>query len=423
MAVNYLRFFPQTLYHCSSRIISFFIIIYFFFFIFQGTKRKLDKANQVNLQLSTVHKRTQVNLRPSTVNQETQTSPIKNRSGSWTVKEKKRFKEDNSESELEKTLSQSSDKSWHPSHTSQSSSQSSQNSTKEELLSVQLKTIFVDLNVKLMEKYPKRYLGIPKDKLGLIEVLITFSKCTKMNIYRALRKIRKNESLDDLADVFGVSKTAVSKSINNTIPELAACLSTYIIWPPSNIIKSNLPASFRINYANVETIIDCFEIFITRPSDPVTQALVYSEYKHHHTMKYLISVTPDGLINFISKGYGGRATDVQIVKTSGYLDHLKPGMVVMTDRGFKELAPILIQKKCTLVKPPSVKQGVKLNKNDARVAKIVASLRMNVERVIGRIREFHLFYAPPFHHNLLHLADQSVTIGCALANVQNPLYV
>lgn len=55
------------------------------------------------------------------------------------------------------------------------------------------------------------------------------------------------------------------------------------------------------------------------------QALTWSSYYSDNTAKYHIGSTPDGLITFISKGYGGRISDEKIVKESKYLESLPPG--------------------------------------------------------------------------------------------------
>lgn len=96
-----------------------------------------------------------------------------------------------------------------------------------------------------------------------------------------------------------------------------------------------MPRSFRINYSRATSIIDCFEIEIQKPSDPVKQASTWSEYKKWNTMKYLVSATSDGVINFVSKGFGGRTSDVNIVKNSNDIDFLPENSCVMADRGFK----------------------------------------------------------------------------------------
>ncbi|GBP12701.1 hypothetical protein EVAR_10341_1 [Eumeta japonica] len=77
-----------------------------------------------------------------------------------------------------------------------------------------------------------------------------------------------------------------------------------------NAIKRSLPMAFRHKYHHVSCIIDCLEIEIQKPSNAVHQALTWSDYKKANTLKYLISSTPDDLVNFISPGYGGRTSDV-----------------------------------------------------------------------------------------------------------------
>ena len=69
----------------------------------------------------------------------------------------------------------------------------------------------------------------------------------------------------------------------------------------------------------------------------------------------MVSITdPDGLINFISSDYGGRVSDVEIVKKGNFIDKLRPGVCVMADKGFKHLQQHLLAKGCNLVRPPSV---------------------------------------------------------------------
>lgn len=92
---------------------------------------------------------------------------------------------------------------------------------------------------------------------------------------------------------------------------------------------------FKETFGNKLTVIlDCFEIFIERPKNLYSSAECWSNYKHHRTIKYLIGITPQGAISFISEDYGGRASDKFITENSGFLDHLELRSVVLADRGF-----------------------------------------------------------------------------------------
>ena len=51
-------------------------------------------------------------------------------------------------------------------------------------------------------------------------------------------------------------------------------------------------------------------------------------------MKYLIGITPQGTVCFISDGWGERVTDKQLTENSGLLDHLIPGDSILADCGF-----------------------------------------------------------------------------------------
>ena len=51
-------------------------------------------------------------------------------------------------------------------------------------------------------------------------------------------------------------------------------------------------------------------------------------------MEYLIGITPQGTICFISKGWGGRTSDQHVTENSVFLKYLIYGDTVMADRGF-----------------------------------------------------------------------------------------
>ncbi|XP_055533399.1 uncharacterized protein LOC129723293 isoform X2 [Wyeomyia smithii] len=249
---------------------------------------------------------------------------------------------------------------------------------------------YVAFSNKLMKKHPMRYLGVPDDSLYVLDAVAEATKLSERDIMIVLRKIRMNESFDILSDVFGLSCSRISQIFNNSVPIIAAEMRELMFWPMSENIKKFLPVAFLQNYSNVESIIDCFEIQVQKSSYPVIQSVTYSLYKSCNTVKYLVSCTPCGLINFISKGFPGRASDQKIVNKSGYLNRIRPGMGVLADRGFKNVASDVAKKGGILIRPPSVSNEASLSKEDAIHAKEIASVRIHVERLIRRYREYSM---------------------------------
>lgn len=269
---------------------------------------------------------------------------------------------------------------------------------------------------------PKRYLGINKESLWIVAEIKKHTELDNIAIYLTLKKIKTAHTFGELADDFGITESTATRLFKNAIPLLSPLMKELIVWPPAEDIKRNLPTAFRARYGKVQSIIDCLEIEISKPSDPVKQALTWSEYKKANTIKYLISATPDGIINFISKGYSGRTTDQVIVEECGYLDILRPGMEIMADRGFKNIDKLLNDRQCRLVRPPSTKSGEKLSKEEVIQTKRIASLRIHIERVIRRLREYK-FLKPHacIHSKLIPFTDHIVYISCGLINLQEPL--
>jgi hypothetical protein len=272
-----------------------------------------------------------------------------------------------------------------------------------------------------MKSDSRYYTGVPQGSWKILETLERHSGVKLLHILIILRKLRRNEPLKTLANTFELTEGQISKIITLKIQILAEYMAQYIFFPTNAAIRANLPSNFLMRYKNVRSLIDGFEIKIEKFSNAVNQSLTWSDYKSSNTIKYLISCTPDGFINFISKGYGGRTSDKEITRISGYLDVLPENSRVMADRGFKHITNMLLEKKCELVRPPSVEAKKKPTKREAKLGKQIASLRTNVERVIGRLRDFGIISGLSLDHHYVEFLDAILVIICGISNWQDTI--
>lgn len=274
--------------------------------------------------------------------------------------------------------------------------------------------------IRKLQCRPRLYMGLPDYAFYVFQLLEKHSKLQSKYIFLTLKKIRTGQSFISLADDFGTSEGNASKIFSKSLPIISKLLRKCILTPSRLSVKSNLPIAFRARYSNVFCLIDCLEIEIEKPSDSLKQSLTWSDYKKCNTLKYLISCTPDGIVNFISTGFGGRASDAIIVEHSGFLNILPPNIAIMADRGFKHIQHLIVSKNCILVRPPSVSASTNPTKSEVLETKRIASLRIHVERVIRRLREFS-FLAPHacIDNKLIPTTDHVIKIVCGLINLQS----
>ena len=224
---------------------------------------------------------------------------------------------------------------------------------------------------------------------------------------------------NDLANRFIVSTSVVSSVFTTWIKLIASEMKWLIHWPDRNVIRRNLPSMFRKYYPNCCIIIDCSELFIETPSALDIAATCWSNYKHHSTVKYLVGITPNGAISFLSDCYGGRATDVYIVNDCGFLRQLQPNDQVMADRGFK-IRDTLAFYQCTLAIPPSKHTNLQMTKKDVNKTSKIANVRIYVEQAIGRMKNFRII-KNELPVSLLPMVDNIVTVCSIMTNFMTPL--
>ena len=166
-----------------------------------------------------------------------------------------------------------------------------------------------------------------------------------------LIKISRGSTNQQIGYLFEIHETKVTKVFHKWIDAMFQGLQPLIVWPDKEMIITHLPACFKPHYSKAVCIIDCLEIFIERPTSLTARGQTYSNYKSHNTVKFLVAITPTGTVSFMSKCWGGRASDRHVTVNSGLLKHLKYGDLVLADRGF-DISDDLAMVGASLAIPP-----------------------------------------------------------------------
>ena len=228
-----------------------------------------------------------------------------------------------------------------------------------------------------------------------------------------------------LAYNFGVSASTISRIILKWLTQMDIRLKGLIMWPDRDSLRKTMPACFqKLFRKKVAVIIDCFEVFIERPSNLQARAMTWSNYKHHNTIKVLMGITPQGVISFISESWGGRVSDKYLTEHCGFLKKLLPGDIVLADRGF-DIADSVGVMQAALHIPAFTKGKSQLSAEEIEQTRTIANVLIHVERVIGSVRQkFKILQSTlPIHFLITRkgedtpLIDRIIRVCCALNNI------
>lgn len=238
-------------------------------------------------------------------------------------------------------------------------------------------------------------------------------------------RLRLNLPLDHVAHLFGISRTTTSTLFYSTVNVLYAHLNPLVHWPMRHCTQATMPNHYvKMFGEHVPLIIDCFELFIDGPQKLRAKAKTNPSYKSIHTMKYLIGVTPQGTISFISKGWGGRSSDKRIAENCGFLQKLSPGDIVLADHelDIKESVALM---GATLKITALTRGNGQLYAKEVEEIRKLAHVRAHIERVIGHVRSkysilndtIRLGSVVPCEGEDVTLLDKIVAVSCALTNL------
>ena len=133
----------------------------------------------------------------------------------------------------------------------------------------------------------------------------------------------QDSSHSDLRQKFRI-KTSTSGRLFLTVLDMLSSWSKLLIhWLDNELLWDTMPMCFHAQFQQrVAVTVDCFKLHIDRPSNLAARSNTWSSYKHHNTAKFPIGITPQGVISYISQGWGGWSSDQYTIEHCSILNYL-----------------------------------------------------------------------------------------------------
>ncbi len=233
------------------------------------------------------------------------------------------------------------------------------------------KTDFTNFSQMRRDKF-KSLLGVEPEffKMLFSRLEQRISNSYKMDKEQKLElfflQLKLNVSYVNLGAFFGISDNLAGSIFKEMLDLVFEEVKPLVFWPSREQVQGKMPASVKAKFPEARVIIDCSEIETEVPAYVRSRNLTYSAYKSRFTLKFLVAIAPSGEIIFISKAFGGRATDAQVTVQSGFLNYIEEGDVIMSDKGFPSIETNVNQAGGILVMPPFKRGGKKFTKQQGR---------------------------------------------------------
>lgn len=171
----------------------------------------------------------------------------------------------------------------------------------------------------LIEQKPLLYLGVSNDTLPILLSMQELSNLSKLEIFIILKKLRLDSNLATLAEDFGIDVTTVKAILIRCIPFMAGVLKSLICWNVFDNAGELIPFTHRTNYSKIQSVIDVLVLETSR------------------RRIYLISCSPQGRINFVSRGYTGPNVIQAILLASNFPNMISADAEVVGDKRFRNM--------------------------------------------------------------------------------------
>ena len=162
------------------------------------------------------------------------------------------------------------------------------------------------------------------------------------------------------------------------------------------------------------------QLFIETPKGHKNQRLSWSNYKHHNTMKILVTVAPNSSIIFASKNCSGSISDKVLTNRCSYLDRIDHYYQLMPDKGFN-MADDCASRCVELIIPPGKRHRSQMLSKAVKKTNSTAKMKILAEQAIRQLKILKNL-ANEVLISVIPQLDDIVIVCSALTNLRKPVY-
>ncbi|XP_033216928.1 uncharacterized protein LOC117172804 isoform X2 [Belonocnema kinseyi] len=215
------------------------------------------------------------------------------------------------------------------------------------------------------------------------------------DVLMTLMKIRLDESFRTLEDLFCFHNGQASIMFKRIVINLASFLKKFFIP------IENPDQKIRLIHRKIDSVIDYFYV----------RTHVSGDWRHENceSVKFLVSCTIDGVINFVSPWYPKNEKDLTVLRSSGYIKILEKGITVIANRKFIGIEKVLREKNCSLIEHSSAQCKFRTD--------TLASYKKKLRLIFDSLREFEYIGTKAcIHKDDLLILNHILVITSAIVN-------
>lgn len=301
-----------------------------------------------------------------------------------------------------------------------------------------------DLSKHTDYKGPNNFLEFKKKKIAIFSLITTdklLSSCTGLTsstvlcsfvemlkihflkqddqialnhqVILTLMKIKTELSFVALSLLSRLTQNDCKRYIFKIMPRLAILLRTTIVIPKQ--VEVNVPKCYK-DSEKFKIVLDCFEIPIEKPKCLYCIKEYFSHCQDLDTIKFLVGISSNNLVIFISKPQGGLYSDEQVFKQSDFVEKVNSGQDTIMAVNDLEIEDICDKYNIELRKPHWKNMNKQVFENDDELTATVADAQFIIDNFCKQLKDFKIF-SERLHWRLVPQIHSIFTIVCGVINL------